>query len=108
MQQHKLAKQKQKAKNEACGFKGDVDMQIMIAKARTRVSAPKPHTESSSLKLCVCVRKRPIFSKEEQRGEIDSCSAANPKIVIHEPKIKVDGITKYVDNQEFLFDNTFD
>jgi kinesin family protein 2/24 len=26
---------------------------------------------------------------------------------VHEPKYKVDGITKYVDNHTFTFDNTF-
>jgi kinesin family protein 2/24 len=28
-------------------------------------------------------------------------------ITVHETKYKVDGITKFVDNQEFVFDNTF-
>jgi kinesin family protein 2/24 len=55
----------------------------------------------------VCVRKRPVFKKEEQNGEIDSVSAANPQIRILEPKFKVDGITKYVENHSFTFDNTF-
>ena len=53
------------------------------------------------------MRKRPIFKKEEQNGEIDSASCANPQIKIHEPKFKVDGITKYVENHTFTFDNTF-
>ena len=44
----------------------------------------------------MCVRKRPIFKKEEASGEIDSISAANPQMRIHEPKYRVDGITKYV------------
>lgn len=53
------------------------------------------------------VRKRPIVKKEEQGGEIDSVSCANPQIKIHEPKFRVDGITKYIENHEFVFDNTF-
>lgn len=40
-------------------------------------------------------------------GEIDSISCANPQIKVHEPKYKVDGITKYVENHVFTFDNTF-
>ena len=44
------------------------------------------------------MRKRPLFQKEAKKGEIDALSCANPKIVIHEPKIKVDGITKYIEN----------
>jgi len=37
-----------------------------------------------------------LFAKEAKSGEIDVVSCANPKIVVHEPKIKVDGITKYI------------
>jgi kinesin family protein 2/24 len=40
-------------------------------------------------------------------GEIDCVSCSNPVITVHECKYKVDGITKYIDNQEFNFDNTF-
>ena len=28
-------------------------------------------------------------------------------MIIHDTKYKVDGITKYIDNQSFEFDNTF-
>jgi kinesin family member 2/24 len=34
-------------------------------------------------------------------------SVANPKIRVHECKYRVDGITKYVDNHDFIFDNAF-
>jgi len=27
--------------------------------------------------------------------------------VVHEPKIKVDGITKYIQNHDFVFDNCY-
>jgi len=40
-------------------------------------------------------------------GEIDCITSANPTITVHECKYKVDGITKYVDDQEFKFDNAF-
>ena len=40
-------------------------------------------------------------------GEIDCISSSNPIITVHECKFKVDAITKYVDNQDFRFDNTF-
>lgn len=40
-------------------------------------------------------------------GEIDCVSTINPRIYIHECKIKVDGITKYIEDQEFYFDNSF-
>mmetsp|Transcript_35593 Transcript_35593/g.48049 ORF Transcript_35593/g.48049 Transcript_35593/m.48049 type:complete len:91 (-) Transcript_35593:2018-2290(-) len=28
-------------------------------------------------------------------------------MIVHECKYKVDGITKFIDNQDFVFDNTF-
>ena len=40
-------------------------------------------------------------------GEIDCISSSNPVIIVHECKYKVDGITKYIDNSEFRFDNAF-
>jgi kinesin family protein 2/24 len=60
------------------------------------------------MNICVCVRKRPLFEKEEKvLGEIDCVSSNNPRVVVHECKYKVDGITKYIDNSEFIFDNAF-
>ena len=40
-------------------------------------------------------------------GEIDTVSCSNPSVIVHECKYKVDGVTKYIDNQDFVFDNTF-
>ena len=34
-------------------------------------------------------------------------SVNNPKIVVHDCKFKVDGVTKTVDNCDFKFDNAF-
>jgi len=53
------------------------------------------------------VRKRPLSKKEFQLGEIDCISVVNPKLMVHECKVKIDGITKYIDDSEFIFDNTF-
>ena len=65
----------------------------------------------------VCVRKRPLSKKELLSGiviyfnypigEIDCVSVANPKLIIHDCKVKIDGITKYIDDNEFVFDNSF-
>lgn len=65
------------------------------------------HVASEKMKLCVCIRKRPIFQKEKVAGEIDAVSCANPQIKVLFPKVKVDGITKYIDEYVFTFDNTF-
>jgi kinesin family protein 2/24 len=56
------------------------------------------HVSSSKFQICICIRKRPLFKSEILKGEIDACSVANPKVFVHEPKIKVDGITKYINN----------
>ncbi len=34
-------------------------------------------------------------------------SAINPKIYIHECKLKIDGITKFIEDNDFYFDNVF-
>lgn len=59
------------------------------------------------MNICINVRKRPLFDKEYAAGEIDSVTASNPNIVVHEPKVKVDGISKFVNDVKFKFDNTF-
>ena len=59
------------------------------------------------MNICICVRKRPLFDKEYQLGEIDAVSTSNPKVVVHQPKFRVDGITKYVNDSAFEFDNAF-
>jgi kinesin family member 2/24 len=107
MEEEKLYKEERKAESEALGKGGDVVFEGMIDQFRSQVPSADPHVPSSNLKICVCVRKRPIFPKEEKSGEIDSVSCSNPRILVHEPKLKVDGITKYLENHTFVFDNTF-
>lgn len=107
MEEAKREKADREAENEANGKVCDVEFELMIDKHRFKQPLLQPHTPSSHLKLCVCVRKRPIFKKEETAGEIDAISCANPQIVVHEPKYKVDGITKYIENSSFTFDNSF-
>lgn len=107
MEEVKMEKAEREAENKALGRLGDVEFDLMIDKNRIKQHVLAPHTAASELKLCVCVRKRPIFKKEEEKGEIDAVSCANPQIVVHECKFKVDGITKYVENNAFTFDNTF-
>ncbi|KRX02258.1 P-loop containing nucleoside triphosphate hydrolase [Pseudocohnilembus persalinus] len=103
----KSDKAKKCAVNQAQGKNGDIDFLQMIQQQRFPSEQITPHVPSSSYKLCVLVRKRPIFEKEEEKGEIDAISCSNPMIRVHAPKFKVDGITKYVENFDFTFDNTF-
>lgn len=79
----------------------------MIERERIYDKSSLPHQSTVSMKIAVCVRKRPIFQREEAQGEIDAVSAANPVIRVHECKHKVDGITKIIENHDFVFDNTF-
>ena len=68
---------------------------------------PEPHIEVGNSKIFVVVRKRPLSKKEQTNGEIDNITCLNPKVTVHECKIKVDGITKYLEDHHFYFDNTF-
>lgn len=56
------------------------------------------HIPADQLKISVCIKKRPIFQKEQEGGDIDCVSFSNPRVVVHENKYKVDGITRYIDN----------
>ncbi|XP_042353644.1 kinesin-like protein KIF2C isoform X2 [Plectropomus leopardus] len=59
-------------------------------------------------RICVCVRKRPLNKQEITKKEIDVVSVpGNGALLVHEPKQKVD-LTKYLDNQIFHFDYSFD
>ena len=69
--------------------------------------AERKHSNPGSSKICICVRKRPINTKETNKRDHDSVSCTNPSVHVHACKLKVDGITKYLDNQSFQFDHTF-
>ncbi|XP_054482949.1 kinesin-like protein KIF2C [Anoplopoma fimbria] len=58
-------------------------------------------------RICVCVRKRPLNKQEIAKKEIDVVSIPGKGVLlVHEPKQKVD-LTKYLDNQVFHFDYSF-
>ena len=85
----------------------DFDFLVHQKKIEIENEPPSPHTTSEDSKIYVCVRKRPIFDKEIQNGEIDCVSAINPRAVIYDCKLKIDGYTKYIDTNDFYFDNVF-
>ena len=85
----------------------DVDFDILISDHKNKVGAALNHVSSREMGICICVRKRPLFDKEYQLGELDAVSASNPRVVVHQPKYKVDGITKFVHDTSFKFDNAF-
>lgn len=76
----------------------DVEFQVMVEAERAKAPLSRPHTFADQMKISVGFKKRPIFHHELADGDIDLCSVANPKIVIHDCKYKVDGVTKMIDN----------
>ncbi|RKO89966.1 P-loop containing nucleoside triphosphate hydrolase protein, partial [Blyttiomyces helicus] len=58
-------------------------------------------------RIRVCVRKRPLNKKEVARKEVDIATVQGRTLWMNEPKVKVD-LTKYVEQHEFVFDETFD
>lgn len=93
-------------KNQENGNPGDVDFQRMIRTWHETGPAALPHKLSND-KITICVRKRPISSKEIKKLDFDSVTCANPVVVVHESKLKVDGISKYLESTSFEVDHTF-
>uniref|UniRef100_A0A1I7TM61 Kinesin-like protein n=1 Tax=Caenorhabditis tropicalis TaxID=1561998 RepID=A0A1I7TM61_9PELO len=59
-------------------------------------------------RISVCVRKRPLNKKELTRNEVDVITIPSRDItILHQPQTRVD-LTKYLDNQKFRFDYSFD
>ncbi|XP_076812891.1 kinesin-like protein KIF2A isoform X2 [Clavelina lepadiformis] len=83
---------------------------IMIKEFRATLDM-KPLTAADPVldhRICVCVRKRPLNKKEINRKEIDVTTIPSKNVVmVSEPKSKVD-MTKYLENQTFRFDYSFD
>jgi len=79
----------------------------MVENEIKKIHYGKSHTFADSMKISVCFKKRPIFHSELADGEIDVISVSNPKIIVHDCRFKVDGVTKTIENTEFKFDNAF-
>mmetsp|Transcript_15273 Transcript_15273/g.15409 ORF Transcript_15273/g.15409 Transcript_15273/m.15409 type:complete len:575 (+) Transcript_15273:126-1850(+) len=100
------AAEEQRQKDQ--GLVGDVDFTKMIREYRHKyASLEQPHSPPGEMKICVCVRKRPINSREIKKQDHDSITVYNPVVVVHDCKMKVDGITKILDNTNFEMDHTF-
>ena len=94
--------------NERKGRPGDVDFQRMIRRfRRDDMNTAMPHDRTGPLKINVVVRKRPVSEQEVLRKDYDSVSCSNPIVHVHHCKLKVDGITKFLDNTTFQVDHAF-
>jgi len=88
---------------------GDSDFVSMIEKFRATSdieSSSQPYLPQDG-KINVAVRKRPISEREQSLLDHDSVTCANPRVVVHHCKLKVDGITKNLENTQFEFDYAF-
>ncbi|KAK7100504.1 kinesin-like protein KIF2A isoform X3 [Littorina saxatilis] len=86
------------------------EFKAMIGEFRSHLEY-RPITSSDPIEnhqISVCVRKRPMNKKETTREEPDVLTVPNKEnVIVHEPKLKVD-LTKYLENQNFRFDYSFD
>jgi len=60
-----------------------------------------------SSRLSVVVRKRPMNRREVQLQQQDVVLCTQNQVIVREPKLKVD-LTRYVEEHNFLFDQSFD
>ncbi|KAJ1444753.1 P-loop containing nucleoside triphosphate hydrolase protein [Pelagophyceae sp. CCMP2097] len=112
MQERKDARLAEEKRNVENGVVGDADFVKMIAHWRDDQPAPPPHAvafrgDGAGEEICICVRKRPIDKRDLARDDHDAVSCIHPGIVVHDCRHRVDGITKYLANTRFTFDQAF-
>ena len=61
----------------------DADFDMLVDQHKAKVGAALNHVSATAMDICICVRKRPLFDKEYQSGEIDAVSSSNPNVVVH-------------------------
>ncbi|OWZ23714.1 Kinesin [Phytophthora megakarya] len=105
----KRERERESQMNEKMGHPGDVDFQRMIKAFREQNrDKNRPHAEAGDTKITICVRKRPVNAKEVKKHDYDAVTCLNPMAIVHYCKLKVDGITKYLDSNPFNFDHVSD
>lgn len=109
IQERKQERAEEEQRNLAAGNPGDVDFIGLVRKWREEHSGTvQPHNSTNDHpKICVCVRKRPVNDKERRRRDHDSVTCLHPTVWVHSAKLRVDGITKYLDHNSFCFDHSF-
>ena len=116
MEARKDRKEREKLSNAEKGVVGDVDFVRMISAWReANKDQSKPHATFSTNEaeknaggaICICVRKRPISRREVSNKDHDAVSCVHRSVVVHDCRLRVDGISKYLNNQQFAFDHAF-
>ena len=109
MVERKQARVAEEQRNIAEGNPGDVDFIGMVRKWRAEhAHTARVHNAQEPPRICIAVRKRPVTTKEREKNDHDSITCLNPVVWIHSAKLRVDGITKYLDHASFVFDHSFD
>ena len=108
-QRREARKAKEEQKKNPQSSSKDAAFSKMVSKKKESLSNNKPDQfiSAEDSKIFVVVRKRPRSQKEINNGDIDCISVINPRTIVHECKVQVDGITKYIEDHEFYFDNSF-
>ena len=98
-----MERAEEEQRNIAAGNPGDVDFIGLVKKWRQEHANDAMSIESGGAqpKICIAVRKRPVFEKERARKDHDSVTCHHPVVWVHSAKLKVDGITKYLDHSSF-------
>ncbi|KAF4704766.1 hypothetical protein FOZ63_026710, partial [Perkinsus olseni] len=112
----RLERDQEEESLKAAGYaRCDVQFERMIREFRAssiRNSSWMSPRSNTDRRIQVVVRKRPLFDYEKKpsggkTGQLDIVSITNPRVLVHECKVKVDGITKFLENHEFAFDRAY-
>lgn len=109
----RIERAEEEKRNVAQGNPGDVDFIGLVRQWRDEHSGlARSHAEGggglNENKICVCVRKRPLNEKERKKRDHDAVTCLHPTATVHSAKLRVDGISKYLDHNSFRFDHAFD
>lgn len=80
------------------------------ASGRRKSSLNANFSSSDPDRIKVCVRKRPLSQKELSMNHQDilEMSSSAQRVAVLEDRVRLDGISKYVERHEFIFDRVFD
>ena len=95
----------QNLKNQAENGADYVFQELLAKSDKLKESGENP--DCTNFKFKIVLRKRPLLHKEVKEGELDCISNSETELRMHECKVKVDGITKYVQNSDFIADRVF-
>ena len=80
------------------------------ASGRRKSNLNSNFSSSDPDRIKVCVRKRPLSQKELSLNHQDilEMNSSSQRVAVLEDRVRLDGISKYVEKHEFIFDRCFD